>query len=217
MSGPPPARVIRTAAVLTIAAVLLATTVREAAQSPTTPPQASTAPAAAVAPPSGYVIGPDDVLSVTFWREKDMSADVVVRPDGKITLPLLNEIHAAGLTPAQLREKVLSEATRYVEDPAPTVVVKAINSRKVFITGQVEKPGTYPLGEQMTVIQLIALAGGLKEFADKGGILVMRTEPFPVPPGTRPVAYKFDYSAVLKRRNLRQNIELKPGDTVVVP
>ena len=168
-------------------------------------------PGAVVALLPAYVIGPNDVLTVVFWRDKDMSADVVVRPDGNITLPLLNDVRAAGLTPDELRARIVAEAQRFIEDPSPTVVVKEINSRKVFITGQVEKPGPYPLSVSMTVIQLIAMAGGLKEFADGKNILVMRTEN-----GTQN-AFSFDYQQLLKRKNLHQNIELKPGDTVVVP
>jgi len=168
-------------------------------------------PVPAVSGASGYLIGPNDVLSVTFWRDKDMSADVVVRPDGNITLPLLNDVQAAGLTPGQLRDRILAEAQHYIEDPSPTVAVKEIKSRNVFITGQVEKPGSYPLTGPTTVLQLIAMAGGLKEFADGKNILVMRSE------NGRQVAYPFDYRELLKRKNLGQNIDLKPGDTVVVP
>jgi polysaccharide export outer membrane protein len=169
----------------------------------------SVAPGASTSPT--YVIGPSDILSVIFWRDKDMSADVLVRPDGNITLPLLNDIQAAGLTPVQLRERILAEAHRYLEDPSPTVVVKEIHSREVFITGQVEKPGPYPLAAHTTVLQLIAMAGGLKEYADGKNILVTRTE------NGRQGAYAFDYQELLKHKNFRQNIELKPGDTVVVP
>jgi len=175
------------------------------------PRAAGLGPVAAIALPPEFVIGPNDTLSVLFWRDKDMSADVVVRPDGNITLPLLNDIQAAGLTPDQLRERILVEARRYIEDPSPTVVVKEINSRKMFITGMVEKPGPYPITGPTTVLQLIAIAGGLKEFADGKNILVMRND------GGRQVAYTFDYKELLKGKNLRQNIELKPGDTVVVP
>lgn len=158
-----------------------------------------------------YTIGPDDVLTVVFWRQKDLSADVVVRPDGKITLPLINDVVAAGLTPDQLRRTLIEQARPFVEEPTATVIVKQINSRKVFITGSVEKPGTYPLMTSMTVLQLIALAGGLKEFTNGKNIVIMRTE------GGRPGGYPFNYANVSKRRNLRQNIELKSGDTVVVP
>ena len=125
-------------------------------------------------PPADYVIGTDDVLIVMFRREKDMSAEVVVRPDGKITLPLLNDVQATGLTPDQLRETITEQAGRLVEEPNVTVMVKQINSRKVFITGQVAKPGAYPFGTRMTVLQLIAMAGGLGEFAKGKDILILR-------------------------------------------
>ena len=167
--------------------------------------------AAPVTPPEGYVIGVDDVLSIIFWREKDLTTDAVVRPDGKISLPLLNDVAVAGLTPEQARDGILERARTFIEDPTATIVVKQINSLKVFITGQVAKPGAYPLTSRMTVMQLIALAGGLQEYASGKNILVMRTE------RGRPVAYRFNYQQLLDRRNLPQNIELRPGDTVVVP
>jgi polysaccharide export outer membrane protein len=168
------------------------------------------APASVVVPP-GYVIGPDDVLSVLFWKDKDMTADVSVRPDGRITLPLINDIQAAGLTPEQLRDSIAAAAAKYVEDPNVTIVVKTINSRKVFITGMVAKPGPYPLSGPTTVMQLLAMSGGIHEFADSKNIIVMRVE------NGRQVAIPFNYKDVVKRKNLKQNIELKPGDTVIVP
>jgi polysaccharide biosynthesis/export protein len=164
------------------------------------------------ATPNGYVIGVDDVLSILFWRDKDLSApEITVRPDGKVTLPLLNDVQAAGLTPEQLRDTVLDAARKYVEDPNPTVIVKEIKSRKVFITGQVEKPGPYPLNGTVTVLQLIATAGGLRDFADGKNISVIR-----VRDGKQSV-FEFNYQDLLKKRYLSQNIELAPGDTVVVP
>ena len=170
------------------------------------------APAAVVAPPSSdYTIGPDDVLTIVFWRHKDLSGDVVVRPDGKVTLPLINDVQAATLTTDQLRLKLIEEAGQYVEDPNATVVVKQVNSKKVFITGNVQKAGTYPLTGPMSVVQLIALAGGLTEFADKKNISIVRNE------GGKTVGYQFNYANVISRKNLKQNIELKSGDTVIVP
>jgi len=161
--------------------------------------------------PPDYVIGPDDVLDIIYWRDKEMSAEVAVRPDGRITLPLLNDVQASGLTPEQLRANVTTAAAKFVEDPNVTVVVKTINSRKVFVMGQVAKPGPYPLSGPTTVMQALSMAGGLHEFADSKNILVMRTE------NGRPIAHRFNYKDVLKRKNLKQNIELKPGDTIVVP
>jgi len=151
------------------------------------------------------------VLSVVFWRDKDMTGDVTVRPDGKVSLPLLNDVQAAGLTPAQLRDRLIEASKQYFEDPSVTVVVKQMNSRKVFITGEVNKPGPYPLVGPTTVLQLISIAGGLRDYADSKKILIVRNE------DGRPVSYLFNYKDVVSRKNLRQNIELKPGDTVIVP
>jgi polysaccharide biosynthesis/export protein len=161
--------------------------------------------------PADYVIGADDVLIVVFWRDKDMTSEVVVRPDGKITLPLINEIDAANLTPDQLRDKITAAATKYMEDPTVSVVVKTINSRKVCITGAVAKPACYPLTQSMTVMQLIATAGGLQEFADSKNIIITRMQ------NGQQTAFPFNYKDFTKRKNLKQNIELRPGDTVVVP
>jgi len=163
----------------------------------------------AVDPPAGFVIGPEDVLSIVFWRDKEMSTQVTVRPDGKISLPLLNEIQAAGLTPADLRARLAAESKRFFENPSVTVVVNQINSRKAFITGQILKPGPYALTAPTTVLQLISMAGGLKDYADSKNIMIIRHE------NGRTSRYAFNYKEI--GRNLRQDIELKPGDTVVVP
>ena len=172
----------------------------------------ATAPApAGVALPPGYVIGTEDVLSIVFWRDKELSADVVVRPDGKISLPLLNDLPAAGYTPDQLRSQIEQAAKKYIDDPNATVIVKAVNSRKVHIIGNVGKAGTYPLAGDMTVLQCIALAGGLQEYADAKSIKIMRKE------DGQDRTFKFNYKDVVKGKNLQQNIALKPGDTIIVP
>jgi polysaccharide export outer membrane protein len=158
-----------------------------------------------------YVIGPDDVLQIVFWREKDLSGEVVVRPDGRISLPLLNDVVAAGRTPDELRTELIERASPFLAEPNATVVVKESRSRKVFITGNVEKPGPYFLTGRTTVVQLIAMAGGLKEFADQKGIVVMRGS------GGRQVTYGVDYHSIVRRQNLEQNLDLLPGDTVLVP
>ena len=169
-------------------------------------------PANVPPPPPDYLIGPDDVLQVLFWREKENSAEVIVRPDGMISLPLLNDVQAGGLTPEQLRQKVIKDSMRFfTAEPEVSIVVKTINSRKVFITGQVARPGAYPLGAPTTVLQLIAMAGGLGDFANQKRISVMRVE------NGKPVSYKFNYKEVTNGKNLKQNILLKPGDTVIVP
>ena len=183
-------------------------TVKPAAPAPGTKPPV--VPAGPVVPPD-YVIGPEDILTVVFWREKDLSSDVVVRPDGRISLPVLQDVHAAGLTPEQLRETLTKTAERFVEDPNVTVVVKEINSRRVYITGMVAKPGPFNLTSPMSVVQLIAIAGGLLEYADAKNIMIMRTE------NGAPTSLKFNYKEVTEGKNLKQNILLKPGDTVIVP
>jgi polysaccharide export outer membrane protein len=172
-------------------------------------PPAPTSVAPAVPPPPGYVIGVDDVLSIVYWRDKEMTTDVIVRPDGMISLPLINDVAAAGLTPTALRDRLEAESKQYVKDPNVTVVVKQINSRRVFITGEVAKPGPYQVTSPITVIDLIAMAGGLTQYAHRKDIIILVNQN-----GTR-VTHKFNYNDIGKKPT--QNIELKPGDTVVVP
>ena len=177
---------------------------------PTQSPVQAQGPEAAT-PPPGYLIGPDDVLGIVFWEMPNHGGDVIVRPDGKITLPLINDVQASGLTPEQLREAIVKESARFIREPDVTVVVKQINSLKVYITGQVNKPGTYPLTTPTTVLQVLALAGGVGDFAKKDRVVVMRTE------GGQTRSFKFNYKDVIQGKKLEQNILLKPGDTVVVP
>src|SRR5687768_9725893 len=197
--------------VLVLLALWLATVplVAKAAQPATTVQSVPAVAAAAPRPtdpvvPPGYVIGADDVLSIVYWKDKDMSSDAQVRPDGRIALPLINEVQAAGLTPEQLREKITEESKKYMEDASITVVVRQINSRRAFITGEVNKPGPYPLTSATTVMQLISLAGGLREYANSKKIVIMRTVN-----GT-PISLPFNYKDVVAGKNLTQNIELKP-------
>jgi polysaccharide export outer membrane protein len=191
------------------------------APSPQRPPQPPPATRPAVAPPQnvgpavpvepGFTIGPEDVLGVLVWKDQEVSSDVTVRPDGMITLPLIRDIRAAGLTPTELADRIQAAVREYVTDASVTVVVRQMNSRKVFITGEVAKPGSYPLASSMTVMQLIAVAGGLTEFAESKSISVMRIE------GGQTKTFPFDYKNVANGKKPQQNIVLKPGDTVVVP
>jgi polysaccharide biosynthesis/export protein len=159
-----------------------------------------------------YVIGPDDLLSVVFWRDQQLSGDVLVRPDGKISLPLLDDVQAAGLTPKQLRDRLVGEARRFVSEPVATVVVRQVNSRKVYITGFVARPGQYALTPQMTVLQLIATAGGLQDFAKSKEIRIVRSE------NGKSSSIRFDYDEITKNPDkAAQTFELKPGDTIIVP
>lgn len=189
-------------------AVVSATTLAQAQKPQGSSNQSSAVTAATL--PSDYVIGVEDVLSVVFWREKDMSADVIVRPDGKISLPMLNDITAAGLTPEALAAVVAQAGAKLVREPGATVIVKEIRSRKIYIIGEVSRPGTFQLGSEMTVLQALGEAGGFIEGADKGDVVIVRNE------GGTERRFKFNYNDVVKGRNLSQNIRLLPGDTIIV-
>ncbi len=177
---------------------------------PAAPPPAVVRPAG-VAVPGNYVIGTDDLLGIVYWRDKEMSTDARVRPDGRISIPLINEVQAAGLTPEELQKKITEESAKYIEDASITIVVREILSLRVFITGEVNKPGPYPITSVTTVMQLISLAGGLREYANSKNIMIMRKE------GDKQTSLKFNYKEVAAGKNLKQNIDLKPGDTVIVP
>jgi polysaccharide export outer membrane protein len=173
-----------------------------------------TAPAAAapaVAVPPGYAIGPEDVLGIVFWREAELSGDVTVRPDGRITLAVIGEMAAAGLRPEELQQQIQAKAKTYVQDPNVAVVVRQINSRKIFVTGRVTTPGAYALRGPLTVMQALALAGGINDYADAKNINVLRID------GSKTKGFKFNYKDVSNGKKLEQNILLQPGDTVVVP
>ena len=155
--------------------------------------------------------GPFREFYAVFWRDQQLSGDVLVRPDGKISVPLLDDVLAAGLTPHQLHDKLVAGARLYMSEPVVTVVVKQINSRKVYITGQVVRPGQYPLAPSMNVLQLIATAGGLGDYAKPRAIRVVRFE------HGQTVSVPFDYQEMTRQSKKARNIELKAGDTVFVP
>ena len=173
-------------------------------------PMAPTAATIAVAP-ADYVIGPSDLLAIVVWKEKDLTVDVVVSPDGRISVPLLNDVQAAGLTPEQMRLMLTQSLARFIQQPIVSVVVKQIANNRVFIAGQVLKPGPYPLAGPTTVLQVISMAGGVTEFADRKNIMVTRMERG----GQR--TFHFNYGDVIKGKSLEQNILLKAGDTIMVP
>lgn len=162
--------------------------------------------------PDDYVIGLEDILSINVWKEPELSVkEVVVRPDGKISVPLIGDIQASDLTPMQLQERLTERMKEYVAAPSVTIVVLRIGSRSVSIVGQVAKPGIYYLGSPMTVLELLARAGGIGPDAEDKKIAIVRTE------GGKTVSYRFNYRDVSKGKRLEQNIELKNGDTVIVP
>lgn len=160
--------------------------------------------------PADFVIGVDDQLTIVFYRDKDLTTDVVVRPDGKISVPMLNDIAAAGLTPEQLMAAVAQAATKFIKDPGVTVIVREIRSRKIYVIGEVTKPGTVQMGGEMTVMQALAEAGGFLEHAKKGDVVVVRTI------NGKEQRFNFNYNDVVRGKKIEQNIKLQPGDTVLV-
>ena len=157
-----------------------------------------------------YVIGADDTLHISVWKEPDLTETLPVRPDGKISMPLLNDITAAGLTPLQLRDEITERLKKYVADPRVTVVVTGMNSRRVFATGEVLHTGPMTLLPHMTVLQALAQAG-FTQFANPKAIYLLRIE------NGKQQKMPFNYKEVVKGNHPEQNIELKPGDTIVVP
>ena len=158
-----------------------------------------------------YVIGPQDLIDVNVWKETDISRTVPVRPDGKISLPLLNDVQAAGLTPTQLGAQITASLKKFVTDPQVTVIVTAINSQRIYVLGEVTRPGAFPLLPGTTVLRGLSSAGGFTQFAKMKGIYVLRLE------NGKQVKYPFNYKDVVSGKHSEQDIVLKAGDTIVVP
>lgn len=176
--------------------------------------QQSTTEATAKAPATSdpnYMIGPQDVVDIDVWKEAELTRSVPVRPDGKISLPLLNDVQAAGLTPTQLSEEITTGLKKFITDPQVTVIVTEINSQRVYILGEMTRPGAYPLLPGMTVLQALSSAGGFTPFANMKKIYVLRNE------AGKQEKFPFNYKDVVKGKNADQNIVLKAGDQIVVP
>jgi polysaccharide biosynthesis/export protein len=159
-----------------------------------------------------FIIGNDDLLAINVWKEPDISRSLPVRSDGKISLPLVGEVQAAGVTPLKLEQEIAARLKSYIDEPDVTVIVQQINSQKFNILGQVSRPGAYPLTNTATVLDAIAIAGGFRDFAKQKGIYVLRQNP----DGTQ-TRIPFNYKEVVKGENPAQNIRLLPHDTIVVP
>jgi polysaccharide export outer membrane protein len=162
-------------------------------------------------PGGDYKIGPEDLLQIDVWKEKDLQREVLVRPDGWITFPLVGNISAKGKTAQQVQDEISTRLRKYIPDPNVTVSVKTVAGYKIFVIGKVGKPGEFSVGRYVDVIQALTLAGGLTPFADDGNIKILRRE------DGKDTVFHFDYSDVRKGRHLEQNIILKSGDTIVVP
>jgi polysaccharide biosynthesis/export protein len=203
-------------AILAVACALPALAQDTGAQKQTPQPAVPAMPAdnptaKAATTDSNYIIGAQDVLDISVWKEPEVSRVVPVRPDGKISLPLLNDVQAAGLNPGQLAAQITESLKKFVTNPQVTVIVTTINSQRVYILGEVSRPGAFPLLPNMTVLQALSSAGGFTQFAREKKIYVLRNE------DGKQVKHPFDYKAVIDGKNPDQNIVLKAGDTIVVP
>jgi polysaccharide biosynthesis/export protein len=158
-----------------------------------------------------YLLGPEDALEISVWKEPDLTKQLVVRPDGKITYPLIGEVQAAGQTVKQLQTEISNRLDKYVTDAHVTVILLKAQNYKIYVTGKVSKPGDFVIGKPVNVMQAISMAGGLTPFASPGSIMVLRTI------GGKEEVFPFNYKDVAKGNSLDQNRTLLPGDVVVVP
>lgn len=174
-------------------------------------PDASAKPRAPSAGEPEYKIGPQDILQIDVWKEPEISRTIPVRPDGKISLPLLHDVQAAGLTALELAASLRDGLSKYLNNPQVNVTVNQINSRRVYLTGEVNRAGAISLLPNMTVLQALASGGGFTQFAKMKNIYVLRTE------NGKQVKHPFNYKEVVKGNLSEQNILLQDGDTIVVP
>ena len=159
----------------------------------------------------GYQVQPGDILEISVWKEEDLNQEVLVRPDGGLSFPLAGEMNALGKTVEQVRAEIVERLSRFIPDLVVTVSVREINGNKIYVIGQVNRPGDYIVNPQVDVMQALSMAGGTTAFASLKDISVLRRS------GDRQVRLEFRYDEVLKGRNLEQNIVLESGDIVVVP
>lgn len=160
---------------------------------------------------SGYQIGPEDVLEISVWKEEGLKKEVLVRPDGGLSFPLIGEVQAAGKTAGQLKKEIAQRLEKFIPDPVVSIALLKVIGNKIYVIGKVNRPGEFPAGRYVDVLQALSMAGGLTPFASENGIKVMRKE------GGKDVVFPFRYSDVKNGEDLEQNIQLKGGDVVVVP
>lgn len=160
---------------------------------------------------TAYRVNPGDLLSIQVWKEQDMQADVIVRPDGGITFPLVGDINTNNMSLTQLQQEITTRLKKYIPEPVVTVAAKRLAGSRIYVLGRVRNPGVYPMEQYVDVMQALAMAGGLTPFASTGDIKILRRQ------SSNQVVYKFDYSDVEAGENLNQNLILKSGDVVVVP
>ena len=172
----------------------------------TSPNKPSTEGVGAAVDPNKYIIGPEDILRILVWREPDLSGIYAVRPDGKITMPLIGELQAAGLTPEQLKKSLMEALLKYINNPDVTVMVQDVRSKKYYLDGEVNRPGLFPLVTPTTVLEALSNAGGFKEFANQKKIRILR----------HGAILKFNYKEVTNGKHMEQNIYVENGDHIIV-
>jgi polysaccharide export outer membrane protein len=161
--------------------------------------------------PSNYRVGPEDVLEISVWHEDALKKEALVRPDGGISYPLIGEVQAAGKTVLEIRDEITKRLEKFVPDAAVSVTIIKVGSQRIYVIGKVNKPGEFPVGRYVDVLQALSMAGGLTPFADSNDIRVMRRD------GARQVVLPFEYNRVVRGDKLEQNVQLRAGDVVVVP
>ena len=170
-----------------------------------------TAPRAEAQQQPDYQVNPGDVLDVAVWKEEDLTKSVIVRPDGKFSFPLVGELNAFNRTVAQIQADIANKLKPYIPDPVVSVAVKSLDGCKIYVIGQVNKPGSYTMNPRVNVLQALSIAGGMTPFAATNDIMVLRGS------GNAQHALQFRYGEVMKGRNLNQNVLLEAGDVVIVP
>lgn len=195
-------------------ALIASATMAQTSTAPTGQAAASSTPPVAEphAHDNGYVIGAEDKLSISVWKEADLTRSVPVRSDGKISLPLVGEVQAAGKTPMQLEGELASKLSNFITEPSVTVIVEQVNSKKFNILGQVVRPGSYPLAAAPTIVDAIAAAGGFRDFAKQKGVYILRKQA-----NGADQRIPFNYKNFIHGKDLTQNVRLEPGDTIIVP
>jgi len=160
---------------------------------------------------SGYQIGPEDILEISVWKEEGLKKEVLVRPDGGLSFPLIGEVQAAGKTAGQLKKEIAQRLEKFIPDPVVSIALLKVIGNKIYVIGKVNRPGEFPAGRYVDVLQALSMANGLTPFAAENSIKVLRKE------GGKDIVFPFRYSEVKNGENLEQNIQLKGGDVVVVP
>jgi polysaccharide biosynthesis/export protein len=204
---------IRTLSIMSLVGMMATTALAQSTPPVTSPTRDSSREKSSLIVTTDYIIGPEDVLDITVWKNLDLSKTVQVRPDGKISLPLIGDVAAVSRTSAQLTEEISTRLKSYMENPTVSIVVKEVNSYAIFVLGEVAKPGRYPLKSKTTLLQAITLASGLTPVASRNKIVIFRF----AKDGEPLMKIKASYDDIVLRDGTGQNIELKPGDTIVVP